>query len=227
MKIPAFYFSFILCCSFCFGQKNTFLSYEISGGKNYTNVQNPTGDLNFSTTSLIVSGINLSQEITKNIYIETGLRNGYTQSKFQDKTNEDARVVYYRNDIQIPLLLHLKLHFLKEKLNISLSPGINYSIGFKEDNIEIYDPENQFGTIHYNFKKDYIMAEVGIGVQYIINRHIFVGARLRYDFGLNDNATIISDASSTSQFKFTSRGNSSLVGLSFGYRISNLWNKKK
>ncbi|MDR6966840.1 hypothetical protein J2X31_000838 [Flavobacterium arsenatis] len=227
MKISAFSFSFILFCSFCFGQKNTFISYEISGGKDYTHVHNPTGDLNFSTTTLVVPGVNIAQEITKNIYIETGVRNGYNQTEFQDKTNENTRIVYYRNDIQVPLLLQLKLHFLKEKLNVSLSPGINYSIGFKEDNIRIYDPENQFGTIQSNFKKDYLMAEVGIAVHYNINRHIFVGARLRYDFGFNDNATIISDASSNSQFKFTSRGNSGLVGLSFGYRISNLWNKKK
>ena len=204
-------------------QKSTLISYEIASGYDYVNF-NSSGQNILNTASGIPMFI-LTQQLNKHFYVETGIASDYIEYIVGRDSLDDNGVTFYKNETQIPLRIQYREHFFNEKYNIYLLTGINYSIGSaKEKNLII---ANDAGVTEFKINRNYLLGQIGIGMEYIINRHLFVGARYQYDFGFEDSIKIKGFTNSNMPFTINSKANSSVIGVYFGYKLSNLWNKSK
>lgn len=224
-----------------YGQKYTF--FGINSALNFDTYQftDPGNMLQATPLPAVSWGFTVSQEISENLLLETGLIRKiywegyqYNVESVNVGTSSDSYATF-----QFPFRLKTKIGLLKERLTFSPVIGISYAVNtehghglaygggiLQTENIKI----STTYTEDVNLRKSFFLLETGLQLGY----------RLKEDFLLTLNAGYFNGFDKVSQIDYEYQVNDSRIRrayahsngsywnfeLGIGYRISNFWQNK-
>lgn len=213
---------FLTSTSFLYSQKSTFISYEIGLSHTKYSFHGKT-DLAFSTQVGTGTPIGLiTQEITKNLYVEIGYTTDYTVFNFEDKSKDKWLDLFYRNGRQIPLRVQFRLPLFKNKFSLYALSGVSYSFGLKENNLGTN--KDYFTVTDFYMKRDFFLGQLGVGLDFNCGKNIYIGVKFQRDFSFQDTVDIKGYTENQTPFSIRHRAHASMFSFRVGYRISSLWN---
>ncbi len=210
---------------FLYSQKNTFISYEI--GLSHTKYSFH-GNTNLALSARVETAIPMgliTQEITKNFYVETGYTTDYTIFSFVDKTadKEYWYSLFYRNGKQIPLRVQFRLPLFNHKFSLYTLSGVSYSFGLKENNLGMNN-NDYFTVTDFYMQRDFFLGQLGVGLDFNCGKNIYIGVKFQRDFAFQDTVDIKGYIENQTPFSIRHRAHASMFSFRVGYRISSLWN---
>ncbi|MGZ5280943.1 MAG: hypothetical protein ACXWEY_01580 [Bacteroidia bacterium] len=226
---------FLLLGERSFGQKNTFITYEVGIPKDKLTFHNPQNNIIFRPSSLGVPGITLTQEIKKFLYFETGAYTDFIGADMVSTGSDTTNLIFAQNQIHFPVRIQLRKSLFKERLNLSISAAPMFVFGWYESPAYgFYSKRNQTIAIShkYFFKENYTLFELGSGIDIRLHKHLFIGLKYRYNLGTKNILDIEAEtrrnnSAENANYYLKSNGTYHAFMFSFGYRISKFWNQKK
>lgn len=233
-----------LVLSFAFitsvAQKNTYIGFEGAVNNDvYDIIDN--GSL-LKKVPLITGyfGLNIRQDISSTVFLETGLLRKYYDEGIGFKGSSSYTEGNAINAWLIPLRLGVRVKlFNLRKQKLYLVPVIGYVLGINSD--YGYGDGGEGGsettaqdTISYNvysklsLRRTFPLLETGIGVEFALLRTVVVSVSAKYYTGfknLIEQNIEYTHNSVSNTAKGLSRGEIMSFGLSAKYPISNLWRK--
>lgn len=214
------------------GQKTTLLSYEFGLNQKEINFNNPQGVVSFYNNRVGVSGLVLSQQIYKWLYLETGIYNDFLGCDMVVENNGGSNLILAQDQLNLPLRLQFRKSYFNEKIDAFLSVGANFVVGMGDYIYSFNSTQNEtvLNTNKKDLKEDYGLVELGIGTDVYLTKNLFLGIRYRFGFGFSkiiDIHTITGNGADSNQIDYflKSKGNYNAFVFTIGYRISSFWNK--
>ena len=208
--------------TFLYSQKSTFISYEIALSNTKYSFN---GKTNLALTTKLETGIPMgliTQEITKNFYVEAGYTTDYTTFYFSEMEEDKGDNLFYRNGNQIPIRVQFRLPLFNNKFSLYTVSGVSYSFGVKENNLNTSNPH--FTVTDFYMQKDYFLGQLGIGLDFNCGKNFYIGIKFQRDFAFQDTANIQGYTNDLTPFSMRHRAHATMYSFRVGYRISSLWN---
>lgn len=210
------------------GQSSTLISYEVGPNNHFANF-NSQSEIDYRPSKEGVPGIVVTQQVFKDIYIESGVYNNFFGfDMIYTGTTDTSNLIFAQEQLNIPLRLQFRHAFLKNHLVISMTTGANFVFGVGDNTYTFYSSNNyDIETNNLTYKDSYTLLEFGIGANVFIGKHFFFGVNYRLNKGFNEmfNLTATSNEQNVN-YKLSSTGDYHALMFSIGYRISQIWNKK-
>lgn len=228
-----------ICLSnFALGQSKTYFGLEFSVANDIYSI-NDNGDYLISVPLINgLGGINLRQEIKRNIFIEAGLLLKVYQEGFGFKT-----IPYYSSSSSdpswiIPVRFGLNLNLYKEK--VSFVPIVGYSFGINPPfgyGLGYGKQISSTTTIDYNFTENpevsryFSLLQTGIGFEFKLFKTLLFSLSTNYYSGFNKtihldiNYTVNNSNQTTGTA--ISKGEFWCLSTGLKYPISNFWTMQK
>jgi len=222
-----------------YGQNRTYFGIEFSVANDIYKV-NDNGDYLIAVAlTNSQGGINLRQEIKRNIFIETGLMLKYYQEGFGFKT-----MPFYTylssNDISwiIPVRIGLNLNVYKNKVHFT--PIVGYSFGINPPpgyGLRFGKQTHRTTEINYNYAANlnisshFSLVQTGLGFEFTLFKLLLFSVSANYYSGFNKinqldiNYTVNNSNQTTGTA--TSKGEFWCVSTGLKYPVSNFWTRKK
>lgn len=232
----AFAFTFITA----FGQKNTYIGVEASVNNDvYEIIDNGTL---LKKVPLITGyfGLNIRQDVSSTVFVETGLLRKYYDEGIGFKTSPGSSESNAINAWLIPLRLGVRIKVLNlRKQKLYLVPVIGYVFGINADfgygdggssGSENMPEDTISYTVHskLSLRRTFPLMQTGLGVEFVFVRTLLVNFSANYYTGfknLIEQNIECTHNSVSNTAKGLSKGEIISFGLSVKYPISNLWRK--
>lgn len=238
-KINLFIFVFAFTVRTVSAQRGTYIGIE--GAVNH-DVYEIIDDGTLLKKVPIISGyfgINIQQDLSSTVFVETGLLRKYYYEGIGFK---NAPAYGTSNAISgwfIPLRLGTRINFLKRKVQIV--PVVGYTLGINSD--YGYGNGGSGGSITYrqdtisygvssnlNLRRTFPLLQTGIGIEFFLLRSTLVSIAANYYTGfknLIEQDIKYTHNSTTYSAKGLSKGEILSFGMSVKYPVSHLWSNKR
>ncbi|MFC2111394.1 outer membrane protein [Bacteroidota bacterium] len=213
-----------------FGQRHGFLKYDL--GVTFDQVQFDSNTDNFKLSEWRASSISLTyeQKINNFLSIETGVQDRFISTGVIGYVPDTFYVGAASNYLTIPLRLVLNQKIIGT-FSLLQRFGTNLSIAHTFSGIDDrFTIEDYSIIVNTNLPKTYITLDLGLGLEWTFSKTKSWKLNFMYDYNISPKPILdvdLQDSNSTNYSHFESSGNYHTFMLGIGYRISNIWIKKK
>lgn len=217
-----------------YGQKNTFLTCEIGILSDNATLINPERNVDFYNYCEPVTGLLLTQQISKSIYLESGIYI-FSSTEFDMKSisADNTNFNYLLEEHHIPIRIRLQKSFLNERINPFFTIGTTIAFNAGEDcDSRLYSLNDESSIVIQddNYLKNRMLIELGAGVDFCISKNLFLGLRYKYNYSLKEQVDMYAitrnnRTAEITNYKLEVPGHNHSLSISVSYRISSYWNK--
>ena len=221
-------------------QKNTYIGVEGAANNDVYDIIDNGSALKKVPLITGYFGLNIRQDISSTVFLETGLLRKYYDEGIGFKGTSSYTESNAINAWLIPLRLGVRLKLLNlRKQKLYFVPVIGYVLGINSD--YGYGDGGEGGsetmahdTISYNvysrlsLRRTFPLLQTGMGVEFVLLRTVFVSVNVNYFTGfknlIEQNIEYTRNSVSNTA-KGLSKGEIMSFGLSAKYPISYIWRK--
>ena len=208
------------------GQNSTLISYEVGPGYHLANFS-AQSDVEYRPGKSGIPGIVITQQVFKDLYIESGVYNNFLgYDMIYSGSCDTSNLIFAQDQLNIPLRLQFRQSLFKNHLVISMSTGANFVLGVGDNTYTFFSSNDyEIETNNLTYRDNYTLMEFAIGTNVFIGKHFFLGVNYRFNKGFGDMFYV--NAKSDHQnmsYELSSTGDYYALMFSIGYRISQIWN---
>jgi hypothetical protein len=224
-----------------FGQKKTYFGIEAAVTGDIYKIEDNANEIKKTPVTSGLWGFNIKQELTNNLFLETGIIRKYYSEGVNFKKISSISSTNAINAWFIPIRFGAFLNLKRNKIFIVPLIGYNFCInsdyghgdgggsGFVNETNG--NKVNYDYTSSYNLAKTFSLLQTGIGVEFKLFKTASISFYSNYYFGLKKvivlNINYSINNSSIQSAEAISKGNMASFGVQAKYPISNFWSKSK
>ncbi|KAA9035698.1 hypothetical protein FW778_20965 [Ginsengibacter hankyongi] len=240
LKLTIITLALSLACTTGVAQKNTYIGIEGAANNDVYDIIDNGPALKKVPLITGYFGLNIRQDISSTVFLETGLLRKYYDEGIGFKGTSSYTEGNAINAWLIPLRLGIRLKLLNlRKQKLYFVPVIGYVLGINSD--YGYGDGGEGGsetmvhdTISYNvysklsLRRTFPLLQTGMGVEFLLLRTVLISVNANYYTGfknlIEQNIEYTRNSVSNTA-KGLSKGEIMSFGLSAKYPISHIWRK--
>jgi hypothetical protein len=225
-----------------FGQNKTYFGIEAAVTGDFYKINDNGGEIKKTPFTSGLWGINIKQEITNKLFLETGLIRKYYSDGVNFKKISSTSTNNEFNAWFIPIRFGASINLKKNKIFIVPVIGYNFCINSNYGEVGGTGASGFVGesngnkvtysyTSNYNLVKTFSLLQTGIGIEFKLFKTASLSFYSNYYFGFKKiNVLDIKysiNNSNTQSAEAISKSNMTSFGVQVKYPISNFWTKSK